>query len=204
MSSQPLAQQELLQAPQPRRLIVPRGSGGWWGVDVSVSRVAIAYATPEGRRGARTVAFARLDGGARLAHIWAETARFVSGLLADADSWPLPGIVMVEQPSGAQPNPALSYAVGVVIGAVHAAVEADYGYEVRVETCTSSWWKKRACGAGNIYKPTRKQLGHTPEFSDYGVARWAAANGYRGYSWDEADALGIAEAARREVALDER
>jgi hypothetical protein len=51
---------------------------------------------------------------------------------------------------------------------------------------------------GNLYKPKR---GHTFE---YGVLTWARQNGYAGCSWDEADAWGIAEAARREVALEER
>jgi hypothetical protein len=32
---------------------------------------------------------------------------------------------------------------------------------------------------------------------------WARENGYTGLSWDEADAWGIAEAARREVELGE-
>jgi hypothetical protein len=68
---------------------------------------------------------------------------------------------------------------------------------VRIETCTSSWWKKRGCGWGAIYKPKRVT-------EEYGVLTWARQNGYEGASWDEADAWGIAEAARREVALDER
>jgi hypothetical protein len=34
--------------------------------------------------------------------------------------------------------------------------------------------------------------------------KWARLNGYTGASWDEADALGIAEAARRDTALEER
>lgn len=197
MSPQPLQQQELLAAPPTRRIIVPRGFAAHWGVDVSVSRVSIAYAASGGRCAARTASFARLEGGARLARIWAETASFVHDLLCD--DFPLPGIVMVEQPSGARPNPPLSYAVGVVMGAVYSAIDDRYGGPVLVETCSSAWWKKVACGKGNIYKPKK---GEPTE--SYGVLQWARANGYTGWSWDEADALGIAEAARRTVALDER
>jgi hypothetical protein len=73
-----------------------------------------------------------------------------------------------------------------------------------VETIAPSSWKKLAVGRGNVYKPTSKKLGRRPEFLDYGVAQWAAQNGYEGHSWDESDALGIAEAGRRLVTLEAR
>jgi hypothetical protein len=76
--------------------------------------------------------------------------------------------------------------------------------QAAVETVPSATWKKAATGYGAHYKPTKKKLGRTPVFEDYAVARWARENGYEGSSWDECDALGIAEAARREVALVER
>jgi hypothetical protein len=196
-----LAQQELLEAPPARRVIVPAGHGAHWGADVSVSRLALAYAC-EGRRGARTALFADLKGGARLAHIWAETGLFVAGLVRDG--WPLPGVVWVEQPSGAQPNPALSYATGVIQGALFDAVQRVTGRSVVVETVSSLAWKKVAVGRGNIYKPTKAKLGRRPVFEDYEVARWARTLGYRGDSYDECDALGIADAARRSVGLEQR
>lgn len=191
-----LAQQQLLEPPPRRRLIVAAAQTAWWGVDPGVRRVAAAFVAPDGRRGARTASFPDLEGGARLAEIWRETARFVAALLAG--DWPLPGLVMVEQPSGKQPNPALSYATGVIQAAVYAAVWRDFKVPVRVETCSSSWWKKRATGNGALFKPK------AGDHREYGVLAWARANGYTGVSWDEADALGIAEAGRREVALEQR
>lgn len=192
-----LGQQELLEAPPRRRLIVLRGHTAHWGVDPSTERVAFAYAC-EGRRAAYTASFPSLSGGARLAAIWRETARTALYLLEEC-GWPIPGLVWVEQPSGDRPNPALSYATGVIMGGVFEALPMS-----TVETVPSATWKKLATGYGAHYKPTKKKLGRTPVFGDYGVAVWARANGYEGFSWDEADALGIAEAARREIALDER
>lgn len=194
--------QELLELPRARTLIVPDGHSAWWGADVSVSRLALAYAAPGVARGARTVLFADLKGGARLAHIWAETGLFVAELARDG--WPLPGLVWVEQPSGSQPNPALSYATGAIQGAIYDAVQRVSGRGVLVETVSSSGWKKIATGYGAHYKPTRAKLGRRPVFDDYGVARWARSLGYAGDSWDEADALGISEAARRSVSLQQR
>lgn len=197
-----LAQQQLIEPQPTRRIIVPAGHGSWWGVDISTLRVAIAHATAEGPRAARTVPFAGLKGGALLAHIWAETGLLVAELVRDG--WPLPGVVWVEQPSGARPNPPLSYAAGAIQGAVFDSLQRVTGVSVLVETVPSATWKKTATGFGAHSKPTRKKLGRTPVFEDYGVAKWAMANGYAGNSWDEVDALGIAEAARRTVALDER
>lgn len=207
-----LGQQELLEAPPRRRLIVSGGHTAWWGIDPSTARVAVAgvYREPcdglELERWVRTQPFALHDGVARLAEIYARTHGFVAGL-AERErrhNLPLPGLVLVEQPSGRVENPQLVYAVGVIQAAVYAALRDVFGRPVRVETCTSSWWKKRACGNGAIYKPTRKRLGRTPVFEDYRVAVWARENGYAGSSWDEADAFGIAEAGRRDVALDAR
>lgn len=192
-----LGQQELLEAGPRRRLIVPRGHVAHWGVDPGVERVAFGYVYGA-RRTAATASFPVLSGGARLAAIWRETARMASALALEY-AWERPGLVWVEQPSGDRPNPALSYATGVIMAAI-----ADALPHAVVETVPSATWKKAATGYGAHYKPTRKKLGRTPRFEDYGVAQWAAANGYAGSSWDECDALGIAEAARREVALEER
>jgi hypothetical protein len=171
-----LSQQELMVPPAARRVQVPAGRTAWWGVDVSVRAVSIASVDSEGRRAVCTAPVDASEGGARLAAIWRET-RDLAWRLSERTA-NLPGVVFVEQPSGAQPNPALSYAVGTVQAA----------------TVTSSWWKKRACGKGNIYKPKRRG-------DEYGVLTWARLNGYQGSSWDEADAWAIAEAARREIAL---
>lgn len=197
-----LAQQTLLDRPPSRRIIVPAGHSAWWGADPAVGRLSVAVATAEGPRAALTASFGDLRSGARLAHIWRETGLFVAGLVRDG--WPVPGLVWVEQPSGQRTVPELLYAVGVIQGAIYDALQLVTGHGVLVETVPSSSWKKAACGSGAIRKPTRKALGRAVRFEDYGVARWAAANGYRGSSWDEADALGIADAARRTVALDER
>lgn len=202
--AQLLGQQQLLEPSPQRRIIVPVGHDAWWGVDPSTLRVALAgvQPVPDGlERWVRTVSFASLDGPARLAHIYRETHDLVFGLAerAGETGWPTPpGIVFVEQPSGKQQNPELVYAVGVIQAAIYDALYSGLGRPVRIETCTSSWWKKRACGRGDIYKPKRGD--RTP----YGVLVWAQSNGYDGSSWDEADAFGIAEAARREVALDGR
>lgn len=198
----PLGQQELLAPPPPaRHIIVPPAHTSWFGCDPSTSRLAIAYATPEGPQGVDTVFFADLRHGARMAHIGRETRRFVRELL---EVWPWPGLVFMEQPSGAHPSPQLSYAVGVMLGAVCEAIEDVTGAGIAVAETTSAHWKRVACGRGNISKPTKKSLGRAPVFEDYGVAVWAAANGYSGSSWDEADAMGLAECARRDVGLVQR
>jgi Holliday junction resolvasome RuvABC endonuclease subunit len=184
-------QQQLDVAVSPgRRIIVPRGCGSWWGVDPSTQRVSIAYVSSDGSRGVATRPFASGQGPARLAEIHAETVLFAASLILDG--WPHPGLIYIEQPSGKMDNPNLVYAVGVIQAAI-----AHQRSEAKIETVTSSHWKKVTCGAGNIFKP--KKRGDT-----YGVLQWAQANGYRGSSWDEADALAIAECARREVALEER
>jgi hypothetical protein len=107
---------------------------------------------------------------------------------------------MVEQPSGSKQavNLPLIYAVGVIHMALYDGLLEVTGKPVRIESCVSSWWKRKACGRGNIAKPRKGDA------SEYGVLTWARQNGYDGSSWDAADAWGIAEAARREVALEER
>jgi hypothetical protein len=192
-----LAQQELVEPAPVRRLIVPRGHSAWWGVDPSTVRLSVAFVTPEGRRGVRTVPFARAGGPARLSEIYAQTRLFALEGWVHA-GFPLPGLVLVEQPSGKMENPNLSYAVGVIQAALYDGLYSMIDRPVQIETCTSSWWKKRACGRGNIFKPKKRDM------DPYGVLTWARQNGYAGSSWDEADAWGIAEAARREVALEER
>ena len=192
-----LRQQQLLEPPPARRLIVPKGHAAWYGVDTSVSRIAIGWADGSCRRGQVTFPLPSLAGGERLAHAFAVVRDGVAERIA-AGRLPLPGLIMVEQPSGKSLNLQLAYMVGVVQAAVFEGAVLGGASAPRVETVTSSWWKKRACGNGAIYKPRR---GDTHE---YGVLTWARANGYTGCSYDEADALAMAEAGRREVALEER
>jgi hypothetical protein len=196
-----LAQQELLEVPPARRLIVPRGHSAWWGVDPSTLRLAVAgvAAQDDGvlRRWVRCTSFAPLEGAQRLSALYTDARRHVEDLAA-CNPWP--GLVMVEQPSGSKQsvNLPLIYAVGVIQMALYDGLLQVTGSPVRIESCTSSWWKKRACGRGDIFKP--KKDNPLP----YGVLTWARANGYDGSSWDCADAWGVAEAARRSVILEER
>ena len=195
-----------------RRLIVPRGHGaGWWGCDFSVRRLSLGFVAPDGRRGARTASIPELRGGARLAAIWSETVRIVSDVVKSSprfedgqtvyrSEFPWPGVVLVEQPGGKSLNHPLEYACGVIQGAIHYALWRELSAEVVVDDVVPAHWKLVACGRGDIYKPDPKRGRPGP----YGVLVWAQANGYRGTSWDEADALGIAECARREVALEVR
>lgn len=196
---QPLEQQELLEVAPKRRVIVPRGHTAWYGVDPSTVRVSIAYVAPDGSRDATTTPFPRCEGPARLSAIYRDTRVMVEGLLNGmwGLGWPKPGAVLIEQPSGKMENPNLSYAVGVIQAAVYDGLAEGYDPGVPVETTTSSHWKKVACGRGDIRKPKRQG-------DPYPVLEWARANGYAGFSWDEADALGIAECARREIGLVER
>lgn len=202
-----LEQQELIEAPPRRRLVVAEGHTAYWGLDPSTLRVVIAgVATGEAGpvRWVRTEPFAKTDGVARLGEIHGVTYETVRALARVSTP---PGLVMVEQPSGKIDNPQLVYAVGVIQAAVWTALRDSFGQPVRVETCTSSWWKARACGRGNISKthrvPGRARPVPVP-LEEYGVLVWARQNGYAGSSWDEADAWGVAEAARREVELLER
>jgi hypothetical protein len=199
-----LGQQELVAPAPVRRLVVPEGHGAWWGADWSTVRLAIAFVDGEGRRGVATAPFARVEGAARLDEIYTQTRSFVWRLMQAG--WPAPGMLMGEQPSGSaqQVNLPLIYAVGAMQAALYASLMNCFGGPVHMETCVAAHWKKVACGRGDLYKPTKKRLGRDPVFEDYGVAVWARENGYGGTSWDEADALGIAVAASREIALEQR
>ena len=190
--SRGLGQGELLESDPPRKLLVPKGATAYWGVDASTLRVALAV-DHDGRRAVCQVPFDRAEGGERLAGIWRETHRLAGGW---SQSWP-PGVVAFEQPFGKDINPSLAYAVGVVMGAVFAGVQDATGERVRTATVTPSEWKAVACGKGNIFKP--KPTSH----EEYGVLTWARAQGYEGRSYDEADAMGVAEWARRTFALAE-
>ena len=196
-----VGQGQLLEPPPVRRVIVPRGHASWWGIDPSTQRVSVAYSASidgEVRRDVRTVPFAPGEGPARLSAIYDATRAFVVQCVSlDYGAFPLPGVVLIEQPSGKMDNPNLSYAVGVIQAAVYDGLHDLLARAPHIETVTSSHWKKVACGRGDLYKP-KSRSGY------YEVLVWARRHGYAGSSWDEADAMGIADCARREIALEER
>lgn len=194
VSPQVLGQLPAFDVAPTSRLIVPLGHVNYFGVDPGTMRVAIATVDAEGRRGVSMVSIPSMAGGERMAAIFRETRRLTCELAAMLP----PGVVVVEQPSGSQPNPSLSYAVGVVMAAVFEGVRHSTGKSVRVLTVPSSKWKAVACGNGRIWKP-KKGSGE-----EYGVLKWARMNGYSGSSFDECDAMGVCEFARKTFRLDAR
>jgi hypothetical protein len=125
----------------------------------------------------------------------AHLVRELAAMVATASP---PGLVVVEQPSGKTPNLELVYATGVILAMLSQGVTAVTGHAIRVETVPSATWKRVAVGRGDIRKPK-------PLSSElYAVLVWAKDRGYSGSSWDEADAWGVAEYARRSVILEER
>jgi Holliday junction resolvasome RuvABC endonuclease subunit len=151
---------------------------GWvWGVDVAVSRLAIACAslasdavdvetlatrtdTTEGER------LGLLDRRIRF-HARALGCRFP------------PAVVWVEQPSGRFRALQLTYATGVVQAAMFEALG------VPVFTVPSSAWKRRTVGVGNA---TKSQ-----------VRAWVDRLGVEVGDQDQADAVAIAVAGRAMV-----
>jgi hypothetical protein len=192
----PLRQQELLVPEPARRLIVRRGMTAHWGVDPSTQRISIACGPL-----VQTHSFPRTEGLARLSDIYHGTVAFVETL--QISGWPAPGFILLEQPSGKTINLELTYAVGVTAAALQYGVE-DWIGSVQMETISSSSWKKLATGYGVASKVDPETGKPWKDRERYPVMRWARANGYTGNSWDEADALGIAEAARRMVTLEPR
>lgn len=191
-----LGQTEIFQPEPTRRLIVPPQATCWWGTDPGSQRVAIASIDEDGDRRVDMASFPRLEGGERLAAIYAETRRLACELAKVRE----PGIVVVEQPSGKQPNPALSYAVGAIMAGLSAGVRETFpDNHVAVVTVSSSTWKKVSTGSGAAWKPKSGKI------EEYAVYQWARdVAGYRGRSFDEVDAHGIAEYACRTYGLDPR
>lgn len=196
-----LAQQSMAELrPQPRSIIVPHGFSSWWGVDPSTRGVSIGWVTAAGERGVVSE-LVREKGLARLPRL------FQAGMkasLAAGRGGGYPGLIVIEQPSGSgqQVNHELEFAVGAIAAGI---LSGQPGGLPEFQLVVASWWKKRACGNGAI-KKTRKVDGKTRALAldEYEVMRWAMLNGYRGASWDEADAMAMAEAARSEFALVER
>jgi hypothetical protein len=179
-----------------RRLIVPRGHTAWLGIDPGTTRVAVASVTADGERGVSQAVFRGYSGGQRLAFIYTRTLMLVRDIVNGGGI--SPGVVVVEQPSGARPNLPLSYAVGVIMAAAFEAVMREKGNPAVVETVPSAVWKRIACGDGGIRKPKSEADG------EYGVLKWARSTGYAGTDWDEVDAWAIAEYARCTFVLEER
>lgn len=202
--SRGLGQGELLTPPPAKRVIVPAGSTAWWGVDPSTVRVAIATIQPDGLRGVSTVVFPALAGAHRLDAVYRLTGGLAHELVTLGAA---PGVIAVEQPSAPKArgvNPWLYQAVGVIMAALVAGVNTATGRRPEVVELVASQWKAVSCGSGRIQKPKRERGMPAPPLTDYPVFVWATDNGYRGRSWDEADAWGIAEWARRTYALEVR
>lgn len=192
----PLDQSELFTPAPTRKLSVPGGATAFWGVDPSTQRVAVATIASTGFRGVTTQSFPRAEGGERLALIY-DVCRGLARELAQMPHL-FPAVIVVEQPSGKQPNPALSYAVGAIMGGLFAGLVLSGAGGAKMPMVSSASWKKVACGAGNAYKPKNGKI------EDYAVWRWARSAGYTGRSFDECDAWGIVEYARRTYALEQR
>lgn len=186
MVSSPLPEPLFEAPPAPtQKMIVPVGRGAWWGVDPSTLRVAVAAIDSEGDWcEVRTAPFRTAPGARRLAEVYDRTLALASAL------GPAPGLVVVEQPSGKHVHPVLERHVGVIVAVLERFAP--------VEMVPPATWKLVACGKGNLYKPKRG------EDRPYEVLLWARRRGYRGSSWDEADAWGVAEYGRRTWELDQR
>lgn len=192
-----LGQQPLLDAPS-RALSVPCGHLAHAGADLGTTRLALARIGPDGRRDCLTVPFPSLKGAHRLSEIHART-RSATSLWAA--SGPRIGVLMTEQPSGGKQavNLPLIMAAGVILAGLFDGLHDAYGLPVEIVMTTSAHWKKVACGSGAIRKP-----GKGASQADYQVFRWALDEGWLPLDWNEADAAGMAECARREIALVER
>jgi hypothetical protein len=183
-----LGQEQLLEDAPEHAIIVPRAGFGHWGVDPSTKRVSIAWIGPDGERGVETESFPAPREALRLTAIRELTYRFAGDLQHTHPA----GFVFVEQPSGKQITLALTYAVGCIVEAIQAAlVMHTDGFVPVVGMVSSSSWKKIALGRGDVYKPKKDDP------RPYYALTWAQERGYRGRLWDEADAYGIAEAARK-------
>lgn len=197
--AQVLGQEQLLEERPPIKVIVPQGQVCHWGVDPGSVRIAIATVDSERRRGVELLSLSTGAGAERLAAAYREI-RALARSLAGEMGLP-PGVIVVEQPSGAVQNLPLLYVVGVTLAALYEGVAAATGLSPRIEVVPSSKWKRVACGRGDIYKPKKQKGQPSPPPEGYEVLNWARRNGYVGSSWDAADAFGIAEYARKTYEL---
>lgn len=221
-----LEQQALLEPEPPRSVQIPRALlpvPSWWGVDSSTLRLNVGWVAREADlpevpsadgvrawtsggfvRGAQAVKLGGVNEneGQRLDLISGQVDGLVEAMLGAGI--PAPGVIWVEHPAGQHPKPQLYYAVGCTAAAIYRAVKRRVEYVPRVEFCTSGHWKLVACGSGKLPKqvkaPGDKKAKALP-LEEYGVMKWARVNGYSGDSWDDADCLAMADAARRDVAI---
>jgi hypothetical protein len=201
-----LEQQELLEVPPERTVALPTTispTAGWWGVDISTARYNIGFIDRDGQRGVHSVKLgaANDNEGERLNRFQRQMCTLTETMLAEPGV-PLPGVVFVEQPGGQTVMPILWYAAGIAAQAIYQTVNRIHGYVPRVETMPPSKWKKIAVGRGNIYKPARKKGQPPPPIDAYPVWVWARTLGMpETGSWDDADAYGVAEAARKTIGI---
>jgi hypothetical protein len=219
-------QGELLEHAPLRAVVLPGSNRArcWWGVDSATRRLnvgwvsdtevtlaedATGWVSEDGRwRGVQAVKLgAPMENeGMRLALVRGQVSQLVRAMLAAGV--PPPGVIYVEQPAGEHPKPTLYYTVGCTAAAFYEAVHEHVGWSPQVEFIPSSSWKLAACGSGNLPKTQRKPKGHKGTWrakplplEEYGVMKWARVNGYSGESWDDADCLAMADAARRTIAI---
>lgn len=155
-----------------------------YGVDVAIAKkLAFGFASLDNPGVEVEAIHTETDAeeGERL-HILARQLRIYAGQLRE--EFP-PACVFVEQPSGAHPNPPLSYAAGVVQAVLFDVLGCP------VWTITSGDWKKRTVGVGNA---TKQQVG-----------AWVRKQG-PGDLFDEdlCDAYAIAYAGRQKISIQGR
>jgi hypothetical protein len=200
-----LAQQELIEVAPERHVVVPsalRDVVGWWGIDVSTRRYNVGYVTQSMDRGVHSVRLGEANDnvGERLTRFARQLRLLLQTMLGEGIA--PPAVVFVEHPAGKNVEPVLWYAVGTATQVAYETIADSYGYVPRVETIPPSSWKLKAVGRGNLPKPKRERGKPRPELDAYPVWRWARTLGLaENASWDDADAYGIAEAARRTIGI---
>lgn len=199
MSAEPLAQGGLFE-PEPPRSVVSAGRG-WWGVDPSTRKYAVATVDMELRRRVHQVLLGEKGtmNGERMTRYAIQMRLLISAMLAEG--CPEPAAVWVEQASGKHQKPELVYNVAIATQVMHEELNRLLGYRVLVETVPSGTWKSAGLGNGRISKndPETGKPWRPPD--RYPVLQWAKMNGYEGEDWDHADAMGIAEGLRKTVGI---
>lgn len=153
-----------------------------WGIDVGASKIALAAVRPGEPAWVQALHVGAPPGARRLALLTEHVRELVRTFALVRP----PLTVWVERPVGPMPVPSLDHAVGVVLAAVYAELDALFPHPTMVELIGTGEWK-RGCGLpGNARKPA--------------VMAWARSIGYAGADQDCADALGIATAGAATVA----
>jgi hypothetical protein len=150
-----------------------------WGVDIAASNIAVGCWLPTDEHKTATVHLNPKNRGAdriRAAHY-----ALVPHLHALREEWGEPGLVLIEKPHMGHD---FFMFTGCVITSVCEATPAV------VHVLGASDWKKRAGFDARLRRVESKAE----------IMAWARGVGYAGDSQDEADALGLAHAARRMAA----